>query len=165
MLTRIFVLLIFTLALPEMLFARIGESWTYQEMFEKADLVVIAYVLSTKDTDERTSILNDTNVIGVTTEFKTCLILKAAKKMATFGLHHFRYPSENDRIDIADGPNLIQIGPYNPVFLLFLVQEADGRFAPVTGQIDPASYSVLKLNGAALGDFEGPPPPRQDDKP
>ena len=48
--------------------ARITAAWTYQEMFDRSDVVVIAYKLSTKDTDERTT-LNDlephVSVIGV----------------------------------------------------------------------------------------------------
>jgi hypothetical protein len=129
-------------------------------MFDKADLVTIAYVVSTKDTEERSTILDGIKVIGVATEFKSALILKGPKGVTNFQLHHYRFQSESDRENIANSPALLQIGPYHPVFLLFLVKESDGRYAPVTGQTDPAMFSVLPLNGAALGDLEGPPPPR-----
>ena len=56
--------------------ARLIEAWTYQEMFDKADLVVIADATSTKDTEERSTLIG-VPVIGVATEFKTSLVMKA----------------------------------------------------------------------------------------
>ena len=48
-------------------------------------------------------------------------------------------------------PLLVTIpSEYHAKFLLFLVKEKDGRHAPVTDQVDPAVFSVLKLNGAAV---------------
>ena len=34
-------------------------------------------------------------------------------------------------------------------FILFLKLESDGRYAPVSGQTDPALFDVVKLNGMA----------------
>jgi hypothetical protein len=42
------------LLLPATLVARLMEGATYEQMFDKADLVVIAKPLSSKDTEERT---------------------------------------------------------------------------------------------------------------
>jgi len=47
---------LFLLMLPGALVARPMEEATYQEMFNKADLVLIARPLSTNDTDERTTL-------------------------------------------------------------------------------------------------------------
>lgn len=142
------------LALPSQIMARLVEPWTYREMFDRADLVAIASVVSSKDTDERRT-LASVRVIGVVTDFKVCLTLKAEKQISTFRLHHYRLELESDE-DIENGPALVRIGQYHPVFLLFLVKEPDGGYAPVTGQADPAMFSVLRLNGAALGSY-GPP--------
>jgi hypothetical protein len=128
------------------LMARIVQSWTYQEMFDKADLVVIAKVVSTKDTDERSTLL-DLNVVGVVTEFKSHLILKGPKGVTTFQLHHYRLESENDE-NVVNGPDLIRIVEHR-AFLLFLTREHDGRYAPVTGQTDPGGLSVLELKSVA----------------
>jgi hypothetical protein len=138
------------LVLQESAFARITRSWTYQQMFDKADLVVIGDALTTKDTNERT-LIEDIKVIGVTTEFRSALILKGPKTVKAFQLHHYRYEFERDEA-VVDSPNLVRIGPNHPAFLLFLVKEADGRYAPVTGQTDPAVISVLRINGTAVGD-------------
>lgn len=135
-------LLILTLTDP--LSARFGsEAMTYQEMFDKADLVVIATALATKDTNEQTKLLDRVQVIGVETEFATRATLKGTKNVRRFLLHHFR--ELEDRFT-EDGPHLIYITPgRHPDFLMFLIKEKDGRYAPVTGQIDPASFSMLEL--------------------
>lgn len=131
-------------------------------MFEKADLVVIAAWISTKDTDER-STLQDVEpavkVIGVTTEFETRLVLKGTKDIKKFQLHHYRFQNEEDA-RWANHPSLVIIHGLmhdkdgfeyagGGIFLLFLTKEPDGRYAPVTGQTDPAAFSVLKLLGGA----------------
>ena len=121
-------------------------------MFDKADLVVIAHRVSTKNTDER-SMLTDLRphvaVVGVVTEFRTLLILKGAKNATKFNLHHYRLQSENDQ-NVESGPDLVRFsrGQHVP-FLLFLIKERNGKYAPVTGQTDPAAFSVLELRGGA----------------
>jgi len=50
--------LLLLIALPVLVSARLIQSWSYQEMFDKADLVVIAKPVATKDTAE-TSTLPD----------------------------------------------------------------------------------------------------------
>jgi hypothetical protein len=127
-----------------------GES--YQEMFDKADLVVIATALATKETAEQSKLLGTVNVVGVETEFRTRLTLKGAKEVRKFVLHHYR---EADDQSIANGPALIHIPPgRHPDFLMFLVREKAGRYAPVTGQTDPILFSVLELRSGVTP--EGP---------
>lgn len=140
------------LATPALVTARITRAWTYQEMFDDADLVVIARSTSTKDTDERSKVLEDIPVVGVLTEFQTLLILKGSKEIKVFTLHHYRLASVDDR-NIVNGPGLvdIQIDPHRiHTFFLFLRREKDGKYAPVTDQTDPANTSVIELQGAAM---------------
>jgi len=139
----------------------------FQEMFDKADLVVIATVLRSKDTSERKKLFEiqklptdhleqfQDDVIGVETEFKIRVRLKTPKDFPVpdtvagtrFFLHHYRMAGTREPdpnfIDPKTGHN----------FLMFLVREKDGRFAPVTGQYDPAVLSVLELR-SATPDFE-----------
>jgi hypothetical protein len=131
--------------------ARITASWTFQEMFAKADLVVIAYGLSSRDTDEHTTLKDiepHVSVVGVTSEFKTSLMLKGPRDLERFQLHHYRFASEDDQL-AANSPDLVRLSDGHLPFLMFLVRERDGRYAPVTGQTDPASFSVLELRGGA----------------
>lgn len=131
--------------------ARPVQSWTYEQMFEKADLVVIATVVSTSDSKER-SVLRDLapplDVNGVITTFRARLILKGNKEIGEFRLHHYRLASDAPPLN---GPQLLHVeSEKGQAFLLFLSREPDGSFAPVTGQTDPAIFSALELkNGVS----------------
>jgi hypothetical protein len=128
--------------------------WSYKELFAKSDFVVIASPLTRpRDTNERMSfpVSPPMPVIGVSTEFKTLLVLKGSKRQR-FILHHYREARKAD-------PNKVIIGgPPLPDFasdkryLLFLVREADGRFAPVSEQRDASGISVQELGGITVDD-------------
>jgi hypothetical protein len=120
-------------------------------MFDKADFVVVAGILSTKVSSERNALKDikpSVNVIGVITDLKSRLILKGSNDVETFQLHHYKFQSEDDKL-AANSPDLIDFSGQHQTFLLFLVKESDGKYAPVTGQTDPASLSVLELQGSA----------------
>lgn len=140
------------LVIAKMSSARLVREWTDKEMFERADLVVIACNLSTKDSDERIELPDlspPVSVIGVVTEFRTNLILKGSQNVTRLLLHHYRLDKAAD-IMIPNGPRLVRIpdGEHKN-FLLFLKKEGDGRYIPVTGQADPAGLSVVELVGGA----------------
>ena|SRR5438309_1521376 len=118
-------------------FARLMYDWSYQELFDKSDFVVIANPVSrTRDTSERT-ILRDIqeNVIGLETQFETQVVLKGTKR-ARFMLHHYR--SVPSRVAVLNGPLFMIFDPKRGtnVYVLFLKREPDGRFAPTGGQTD-----------------------------
>lgn len=152
-----FLLLLLALSVPEPLVARFTRDWTDQEVFDKADLVVIATVVSSSDTKERITLpeIDSRNqVIGVETEFQTSLVLKGPADFTKFRLHHYR-SSE----DFTNGPMLIEIPPgKHHTYLLFLIKERDGTYAPVTGQTDPTVQSVLQLRGATGSRIDEPEP-------
>jgi hypothetical protein len=150
----IFLLCIASVSTP--LTARLVRPWTYQEIFDKSDLVVIATFVSTRDTEER-NILRDltppVKVVGVTTEFETRLVLKGPKNVSRFQVHHFRFENPLEATWV-DAPQLIRLptAPQDGVhyaghetFLMFLRKEPDGRYAPTTGQTDPATLAVRDL--------------------
>ena len=124
------------------------EAQTYQEMFDKADLVVIASSISTKETKEQLKLLGTVDVVGVETEFVTRLTLKGSKDITHFILHHYQEPDDQFT---ANGPFLIKIKPgQHAGFLMFLVKDKEGRYAPVTGQVDPALFSILQLRSGVV---------------
>ena len=138
------------LVVPQLATARILYTWTYREMFDKADLVIIAQYISSKETGERIK-LKDIDLpidgIGMVSEFEGRLVLKGSKDTTKFTLHHYRVEHQER---YANGPRVIQIAANtHPTFLLFLIKEKDGKYAPVTGQTDPAIFSVLELMGGA----------------
>ena len=138
---------------PRPVGGRLLQAWSYQELFDKSDVVVIAKVSdATRDTAERSNLPDvqppdSLPVIGVVTEFQTRLVLKGAK-LQRFILHHCRLPESN--IAIINGPTFMSFDPKKNrrAYLLFLIREPDGRFAPVAGQTD-LDISVQELEGTA----------------
>ena len=137
-------LLAFTVSVP----GRPMEAATYQEMFGKADLIVIAKPLSSKDTEESTLLpgWEYVHAVGINTEFETRLVFKGNKTVGRFVLHHYRVDKRLEPLPIVDGPWLAKFDPSeHNTYLLFLIKEPDGRYAPASGQVDPAAFSVIKL--------------------
>jgi hypothetical protein len=131
---------------------------SYQGLFNAADLVVIATPINrTADTSERT-VFHDISrsedgravpieAIGVETRFRVSLVFNGDTKLKTFVLHHYR---ERARPAIeANGPGLVFFDPADVgqrhSWLLFLVRESDGRYAPAGRQTDPAYQAFHAL--------------------
>lgn len=133
---------------------------SFRQMLEQADVVVVATVVSTHDTPEkkrlididtprtaRPELLHDA-VVGVETEFRTRAVLKGATNLERFVLHHYRL-AETD-VPGYGAPNFIDVDPErHATYLMFLRRETDGRYAPVTGQFDPAVLSVFEIKEGA----------------
>jgi hypothetical protein len=147
------------LTIPTLCFGRLTKSWTYQELFDQADLVAIGAPVSTQDTKEKGGLpgWETVEVVGVATEFQSSVVMKGDKALKTFVLHHYRLKDPN-RIQ-PNAPSLVSFklgsGPKKSSpknhqrYILFLKKESDGRYAPVSGQIDPAVFDILKLDGIA----------------
>lgn len=152
-------LIVLTIALTPRAGARFAVGGlSFQDMFEKADLVVVATVVKTKDTPERKKLIDidlvnstapeqlQNPVVGVETEFLVRLTFKGPKEVGRFLLHHYRWDFDET---VANGPNFIRIPiDRHGTFLMFLRKEADGRYAPITGQFDPDGQSVFEIKDA-----------------
>jgi len=133
---------------------RFIKNWTYQELFDHADLVVVGMPISTQDTNEPGGPPEWPDVqwvMEVNTEFQVSVVMKGDKALKKFTLHHYRF---KDKRRPVNAPNLVAFDPpFTPEtsgrFLLFLKLQSDGRYAPVSGQLDPASIDVVKLDGMA----------------
>jgi len=106
--------------------------------------VVIATPKATRDTEEH--LVNFLGyrgqAIGVETQFAVSKVLKGDKRLKAVVLHHYRMP---DLIP-ANGPELVTFDPAEKKrFRLYLIREADGRYAPTAGQLDPAFDSVREI--------------------
>lgn len=130
--------------------ARQMRSWTWQELFDQSDLVVIGRPVSTSDTNETAmlpGVFPKIDVVGLSTGFDVNLVMKGAKETKKIVFHHYRL---RENVPMLDGPNLAAFDPKQMVsYLLFLKREEDGRYAPVSGQTDPAYYSIVKVDGLA----------------
>ena len=93
------------------------------------------------------NVLAGVKVVGLSTELKVLSVLKGESPKRPV-LHHYRAANKDQPMN--NGPNLIAFDSAGlNSYLFFLVREARGQFAPVTGQTDPARFSVLKLEGDA----------------
>ena len=73
--------------------------------------------------------------------------MKGGKDIRTLVLHHYRL--EDPKTAVWNAPALAAFDPNDyHKYLLFLKKEADGRYAPVSGQTDPTMFSIIKLEGA-----------------
>jgi hypothetical protein len=128
--------------------ARPMRSASYEELMEKSDLVVIASPTAVNDTKEERNLpdISAVRVTGVETKFAVSVVFKGDKALKEFTLHHYRQTKEGA---VPNGPLLAKFDPaHSRSFLLFLVREADGRYAPVLGQTDPGFHSVHVLQGS-----------------
>jgi len=133
------------------------EVHTYKEMLAKSDLVVIANPkgkttdtrehaffpgISRQDKDGKQS---KVEAMGVETIFVVSAVLKGATTIKKFTLHHYR-EADTSHVSV-NGPMLVFFDPSKNLnsYLLFLVREPDGRFAPTGGQTDPGSKAISPL--------------------
>jgi hypothetical protein len=85
--------------------------------------------------------------IGVETVLEVAAVLKGEKIIERFTLHHYREAPTGE--DERNGPLLVSFDPSDASqqnsYLLFLVRELDGRFAPTGGEIDPGYKAISRL--------------------
>lgn len=141
-------LLSLTCLLPAVASARLIATPTYQDLYDRADVVVIATPQVGTTTDERLAALPglqpDVPAVGVNTRLRVQAWLKGVPN-ATVVLHHYRLANPGQ--PLLNGPLLLDFDRADaPTLLLFLVREPDGRYAPIAGQTDPAGFSVFRID-------------------
>jgi hypothetical protein len=116
--------------------------WSDEALFRRADLVVVASVISTRDA------LQDPvepfevaapGAIDVETTLSVIHIFKGDPGSKSIVLHHLRPELEDKFIGPRlTGPRFVSFDPRQERwFQFYLTREATGRFAPVSGQDDP----------------------------
>ena len=124
-------------------------SWSYAQLTDAADVVVIITPTKTKLRPEKAPLPDIGNVIAqrVETEFSVQVVLKGTladpKQLV---LHHYKDIRTGP---IGNGPMLVSFEPNDKlVYVAFLKKGADGQYIAVTGQTDP-HYSFEKLQQKA----------------
>jgi hypothetical protein len=139
--------------------ARLIRNWSDQELFDQSDLVVIATPTTSADTKERVDLpgFPAQPVIGVETAFAVSAVVKGDKELKNVILHHYRANEERSG-PVANEPILIAFKPEEKrKFLLFLKREADGRYAPTVGQVDPGFQGIAALGDPVAATKNSPP--------
>ena len=118
--------------------ARIIRNWTETELQNASDLVVVGTVTNVKDLNETNTLGDFTETFrGVETTFKVSRVLKGTFTNNEVVLHHYRFGNDLERP--ANAPDFIRFSPFfTNEYVLYLVHDGTNRYAPVTGQIDPA---------------------------
>jgi len=121
--------------------ARLVRSWSDAELQDASDLVVIGRPIAVKDLQESNALGWSSTVAfqpqfrGVETTFKVSNVIKGAPVNDQVVLHHYRF--EESWGCPPNGPTLITFaaGETND-YVLYLVKETAGRYAPAAGQMD-----------------------------
>lgn len=141
--------------------ARLIENWPYERLFKEADLVVIVTAEGTTDAKDRFKPHEwKIELVGQDTSLAVHSVLKGKLDTKTLKVLHYRLPTMDTEIE--NGPMLVtfhsmgfslsgtingvsfKAGLPRPEYMVFLRTRSDGRFEPVSGQIDPA-LSVREL--------------------
>ena len=143
--------------------ARPVRMWSFQELNDKADLVVVATVASSADAkDHAYPDAKATTWVAIDSVFNVAGMLKGELKTPTLTVRHYRYYDR--RLDAAsapeDGPCFLKFPArdgegYLNQYLMFLKRSADAFYEPLSGQGDP-HYSIFLLQGGHL--VAGPAP-------
>lgn len=132
--------------------AREFRAWTYQELRDSSDLIVVAQPLEVRRLDEKYILPgishmpaqgNDSqyHALGIETRFEVLTTLKGASSQSIV-LHHYRPSDSGPEIN---GPSLMDFDPKAcDKFLLFLKKRNDGQYEGVAGQVD-LILSVKKI--------------------
>ena len=144
--------------------ARLTRAWTYQELYDAADLVVIVTSGKTRTLKEQAALpdIQQGKADGTTgpvmgqrveTELQVVTVLKGTaldvkgKASKTVVLHHYaEVPGAGVSIN---GPTLVSFDPTTKIqYLVFLTRGKDGQYVAVSGQTDPW-FSIEELRQRA----------------
>lgn len=173
MFTRFLVGLFTVVLIAAVAHARHVEPWSYDKLSSRADAVVVATVVSTSEWEEPDEAPQMGSVVfeGQLTKFEIQGVLKGKVTGRSMELVHYRVVANgkfiapgvkvvHSRAYVADfterkaaiknraTKDVEEDGPSH--YLLFLKQRKNGRFEPVSGQVDSAcSVMILKPEGPA----------------
>lgn len=129
------------------------ELWSVDKAFKNADVVLIAFATAHRDARDGEAIPPngyEEYLSGVITTFEIMQTVKGNEIRKTVDLIHFKKTSEGERL--SNGPCLVKfsvrpkpkddkleihIGKGPHWYMLFLKKRADGKYEPVSGQVDP----------------------------
>jgi hypothetical protein len=149
--------LIALLGLPLTSPARIYRPWTYDQLHNEADLVVIARPTQVKEVGEErvpdvcavisdgrgSNVIEDVVGTSVETTFEVLATLKGDATIKYLVLHHYR-------VKKSGSLRLVSFDPKDDKrYLLFLKHESDTKYCPVSGQPD-AGFAVKETKDEGL---------------
>ncbi len=135
--------------------ARLMESWDYDRLAEKSNLIVIGVQSLPSKISSKKMILP--NIMPETSGYETIttfVIVATLKGQATEKVIRLRHCTLNPQpVTSLNGPGLVNFDPnYKYAYLLFLKEGGDGIYEPMSGQTDP-DQSIKKIDGLTYSDY------------
>jgi hypothetical protein len=135
--------------------ARIVGNWPYDRLFKEADLVVVAVAVKSEPVEAQPPAGNELwpyDLVGRNTTLRVVHAIKGEPAGKQITILHFEFGKRRDGWEkgIENGPMLVDfrvareepvvtgVLSSTPQYLLFLRKMGDGRYEPLSGQIDPA---------------------------
>lgn len=148
--TRLFIVISIML-IAGTAYAYLHRSLSVDELKEKADLIVIATPQTKSQATGKNMILEgvkpDMAVLDMITNFKIKGTLKGKSKKETFTLLHYYYNYKDPPKVQKGGPVLrkYKTDEFYREYLMFLKDEGNGIYIPISGQKDP-NYAIRLLS-------------------
>ncbi|MBM4044883.1 MAG: hypothetical protein FJ279_07205 [Planctomycetes bacterium] len=136
--------------------ARLSRLWSYGELTEEADYVMIVSVSKPSERTGARKTLCGQECDRVRTQFDVRAVLKGKYGSRAVELHHFAYPKD---AGIVNGCGFVWFGQKNEYYLVFLKKGGDGNAVPVSGHED-LSDSFVRMPGEAWPDLKSGFPAR-----
>lgn len=135
-------------------------SWSYGELYEKADLVAIVEFRSIAPSKEKLSGHGDTERYdGKVARLAVGKVLKGNAEIKTVDLLHFVY---SKKATVYNGATFLDFSDGEKYqYLVFLRKSGKRSFIPVSGQYD-AEVSVKKIVNDNLSSIETETEPQQE---
>lgn len=129
--------------------ARPIQLWSPNELWKKADLVVMATAETSQDAYKIENPKAD-SWVPVLSKFDVQAVLKGnIKKIEASGkmlvtVRHYRYHDKMSEVAVVDGPAFVTFNPKRQNrYLVFLTRKPDGTYEPLSGQYDPWQSFLL----------------------
>jgi len=119
--------------------ARPVKIWSFKELTEKADLVIVGTALSSADAKNHSYADTKSETwVAVDTVFTVHSIVKGELKAEALAMRHYRHYKREAEITTANGARFVEFDPkLKHRYLIFLKRTGDGSYEPLTGQYDP----------------------------
>ena len=149
---------VFFLATSILAQGRLFQIWSFQQLFDEADVVLIGSVKeTTKLTGTKARLEGESMEFhNVITRFKRRAVLKGDYQPATWDFAHYWF-TEDTKVLISPPP-LKQFTEVNKVYLIFLRKNSAGKLIPVSGQKQAtSSFIETQQDGAMMSESVATP--------
>jgi hypothetical protein len=148
--------------------ARPARHWSEAELWDQADVVVIAKAHSTKDVNRVPADPPPPETwVAVATTFEIQAVLKGKPSDKSLEVRHHRYLGKDAEVAVVDGPSFVEFTAGKHQYLMFLkAEKVDGAvvYEPLTGQFDP-DRSFRRVEPYHVSDEREKPKPAAAIKP